>query len=99
MHAVKGRRLVDPFERLLKLEDHLLSFQLSPQSDRPPQLPALLLDAIVLDDALDACEPIGCAAMINWPHTVRVLPIGTPNLSTIAHSAPSWSVSSRATRR
>ena len=74
---------MDAFERLLKLEDHLLSLQLSPQPDCPPQEPALLLDAIVFDDPLDAGEPIACATIINWAHVVRVLPIATPSLSTI----------------
>ena len=90
---------MDAFERLLKLEDHLLSFQLSPQSNRPSQLPALLLDAIVLDDALDACEPIASAAMMNWPHAASVLPIGTPNLSPIAQCDGVLAGPIRATRR
>ena len=76
---------MDAFERLLKLEDHLLSLQLSPQPDCPPQEPALLLDAIMFDDPLDVGEPIAYAVMINCLHAVSVLPIATPSLSRIAH--------------
>ena len=75
---------MDAVVRLLELEDHLLSLELSPQPDCPPQEPPLLLDAIMFDDPLEAGEPIACAAKINWPHAVRVLPIATPSLSTIA---------------
>ena len=66
--------------RLLEPEDDLLGLELSPQPDGPTQEPSLLLDAIVFDHALDACEPIACAAIINWPHAVSVSPIGIPSL-------------------
>jgi hypothetical protein len=75
---------VNAVVRLLEPEDDLLGLELSPQPDGPTQKPSLLLDAIVFDHALDACEPIACAAIINWPHAVSVLPIATPSLSTIA---------------
>jgi hypothetical protein len=81
---VKCRPSVDELGRLVEIQKRLLSFELSPHGDRPPQEPALLLDAIVFDDSLDACEPIACAAMINWPHAISVLPIATANLYPIA---------------
>ena len=83
-HGVERWSLVDAVERLLELENYLLPLELPPQPDGPPQEPLLLLDAIVFNHSLDACEPIGCAAIINWPHAVSVLPIATPSLSTIA---------------
>ena len=75
---------MDAVERLLEVESHLLRLELSPQPHGPPQEPSLLLDAIVFNHSLDACEPIAWAAIINWPHAVSVLPIATPSLSTIA---------------
>jgi hypothetical protein len=78
--------LVDAVERLLELEDHLLSLELSPQPDCPPQEPPLLLDAIVFDDPLDTYEPIVRTATIDWPHVVSVCPIANPVCSQL-HSA------------
>ena len=63
--GAKPPGLVDAFERFLKLEKRLLSFQLSPHADRPANQPALFLEAIVFDHPLDAGEPIVCAAMRN----------------------------------
>ena len=76
--------LVDAVERLLELEDHLLSLELSPQPDGATQEPPLLLDAIVFDDPLDTNEPVVRTATNNWPHVVSVCPIANPSLFPIA---------------
>ena len=77
---------MDAFERFLKLEKGLLSLQLSPHADRPPNQPALFLEAIVFDHPLDACEPIAYAAMRNWHHPVSVVPTAAP-ICPLLHSA------------
>ena len=77
---------MDAVERLLELEDHLLSFELSPQPDGATQEAALLLDPIVFDDPLDTYEPIVRTATINRPHVVSVGLIASPVCSQL-HSA------------
>jgi hypothetical protein len=53
---------VHAFERFLKLDERLLSLELSPQRDRSPLFPALLREAIVFDQPLDARERIAVSA-------------------------------------
>jgi hypothetical protein len=76
---------VDAFERLFELDERLLSFQLSPQDDRPPLEPADFREAIVLHHPREACERIARAAGINSHHTVSLHPTATRQLSSIAH--------------
>jgi len=77
---------VDAVVRLLEREDHLLSFQFSPQPNGPTQETPLLFDAVVFDDPLDTYEPIVRTATINWPHVVSVCPNANPVCSQL-HSA------------
>jgi hypothetical protein len=74
---------VNAFERFLKLEKRLLGLQPSPHGDRPPNQPALLLEAIVFDHPLDAGETIG-AVTRNWHHPGSVLSDRFTDLSPIA---------------
>ena len=61
---------MDAFERLLELDEHLLSFALSPQRNRPPLEPTDFREAIVFHHPREACERIGCAAVIRAHQSV-----------------------------
>ena len=80
-----GHGSVDAFGRFLEVDERPLSLQLSPQADRPPLEPALLLEAIVFDQPLDASEPSARVRGIRSQHAINVLPTATPTLSSSAH--------------
>ena len=77
---------MDAFERLLELDERLLSLLLSPQGDRPPLEPADFREAIVFHHPREACERIVCTAGINSDHSVSLHPTATRQLSPIEHS-------------
>lgn len=75
---------MDAFGRFLELDDALLRRQLSPQEDRAPPEPALLRQAIVFDQPLDARDAGARVGEMAAHHAISVLPTAMLGLSSSA---------------